>query len=120
MISETKEALVGFDEHTLACSWKDCFVLFRSRKAIPAIMKRKSCGVFDSEKRAKMWPFLSNGAAVALQQAPRCDAIAAPLQSREGLTVSLFPTLFKRKEFHMIISGYISIHCKNNDFLASE
>lgn len=53
MISETKEALVGLDEHTLACSWKDYFVLFRSRKALTAIMKRKSQRVFDSKKTNK-------------------------------------------------------------------
>lgn len=79
MISETKEALVGLDEHTLACSWKDCFVLFRSRKALPAITKRKSCGVFDSKKRAKMWPFLSNGGLTRLQRARCCVATSAPL-----------------------------------------
>ena len=94
MISDANEALVGLNEHYPTCCWMDKSVAFCSRKALPDIMKRKSCEVSDSKKRAKTRPFLSNGgltgcngAAVALQQAPRCKAIAAPLQSREGLSL---------------------------------
>lgn len=77
--------------------------------------------VKNEQKRSRFWATEAlrgcNGAAVALQQAPRCDAIAAPLQIREGLTGSPFPTLFKRKVARMIISIYISTLCKTSVFL---
>ncbi len=61
-----------------------------------------------------------NGHAVMLQRGPRCNAIAAPLQSKEGLTGGPHPALPKERETCVIVSGCVIATCKSDGFLSGK
>ena len=57
-----------------------------------------------------------NEHAVMLQRGCRCNAIAAPRQSKEGLAGGPQPALHKGRETCVIVSGCVTVFCKNSDF----
>ncbi len=57
-----------------------------------------------------------NEHAVMLQRGRRCNAIAAPLQSKEGLTGGPHPAFPKGRETYMIVSNCVTMVCKNGGF----
>ena len=57
-----------------------------------------------------------NGAAVRLQRAPRCNPIAAPLQSRKGSAAATSRPFPKVEKKDKNVSGCVAVSCKKGAF----
>ena len=73
-------------------------------------------GQKDGALRAIRLSLGCNGAAVRLQRAPRCNPIAAPLQSRKGSAAATSRSSTKVEKEDKNVSGCVAVGCKNDDF----
>ncbi len=91
------------------------FVFEKFREFLMAEKGQKS-GFF----RAIRAPRGCNGGPVELQRWPRCNAIAAPRQSKEGPAASLHPTLSKDRRNSSIINSCVTARCEKYRFLTEK
>ena len=70
----------------------------------------------SAPRRAVRAPRGCNGVLVMLQRGARCKAIAAPLQSNKAAAGSHSPPYLKERVCDVIVSGYVTVICKNGDF----